>query len=84
VTKCKSEQGPFLEGANMLFKFRQSEHFVRLIAVVLEPEPFMIVLGETIKDTLQSNLRKITGKELSLMKLTRMASEVFIYLKGEK
>ncbi|XP_060574818.1 tyrosine-protein kinase STK-like [Ruditapes philippinarum] len=76
VTKCKSELGPFLGRAKLLFKFRKCEHFVRLIAVVLEPEPFMIVLGETIKDTLQSNLRKITGKELSLMKLTRMASEI--------
>jgi hypothetical protein len=49
-----------------------------MIAVVLEPKPFMIVLGEKIKDTLQSNLRKMTGKVLSLRKCTRMASEVLI------
>ncbi|XP_060552364.1 tyrosine-protein kinase STK-like [Ruditapes philippinarum] len=87
VTKCKSEQGPFLEGANLLFKFRQSEHFVKMIAVVLEPEPFMIVLGETVKDTLQSNLRKISGKVLSLKTLTRMASEIaygMAFLEGRK
>jgi hypothetical protein len=55
-----------------------------MIAVVLEPKPFMIVLGETVKDTLQSNLRKISGKVLSLKTLTRMASEVCLKAKQIK
>jgi hypothetical protein len=76
MTECKSEVGTFLAEANILFEFRQSKHFVRMIAVVIKPEPFMIVLGETVHDTLQNYLRNDRGKTLSFKDLTKMASEV--------
>ena len=76
VTKCNSEVDPFLTEANILFKFRESKHFVRMIGIVLEPRPFMIVLGETVQDTLQNYLRLNEG-DVRFMPLTRMVSKVF-------
>ncbi|XP_060556894.1 tyrosine-protein kinase HCK-like [Ruditapes philippinarum] len=76
VTKCKSEVDKFLAEAKIPFDFRQSKHFVRMIAVVIKPEPFMIILGETVHDTLPNYLRNDRGKTLSFKDLTKMASEV--------
>ena len=75
VTKCNGELDPFMADANILFKFRESQYFVRMMGIVLEPRPFMIVLGETVQDTLQHYLRQNTG--YSFRDLTRMVSEVF-------
>ena len=75
VTKCDSELVPFMADANIMFKFRESKHFVRMIGIVLEPRPFTIVLGETVQNTLQNYLRQNTS--CTFRKLTRMVSEVF-------
>ena len=76
VTKCNSEQDLFLTEAHVMFKFRESKHFVRMIGVVLEPRPIMIVLGETVQDTLQNYLRQNEG-DIPFMTLTRLVSQVF-------
>jgi hypothetical protein len=77
VTECKSEVERFLAEANHLNKFLHSKHLVRVIAVVLEPKPFMIVLGETVQDTLQYYLEKCDQKTISFKRLTNIAAEVY-------
>ncbi|XP_060552362.1 uncharacterized protein LOC132713703 isoform X2 [Ruditapes philippinarum] len=76
VTKCKSEVERFLAEANHLYKFLHSKHLVRVIAVVLEAKPFMIVLRETVQETLQYYLRKCDKKRISFKRLTNMAAEI--------
>ncbi|XP_060574836.1 tyrosine-protein kinase HCK-like [Ruditapes philippinarum] len=76
VTECKSEVGHFLAEANHLYEFLHSQHFVRVIAVVLKPKPFMIVLLETVQDTLQNYLRKCDQTGVSFKRMTNMAAEI--------
>ncbi|XP_060563279.1 tyrosine-protein kinase HCK-like [Ruditapes philippinarum] len=76
VTKCKSEVEHFLAEANHLYEFLHSKHLVRVIAVVLEPKPFMIVLLETVQDTLQNYLEKCDQKTISFKRLTNIAAEI--------
>ena len=76
--KSRDNRDKFLADVQVLFEFRQSRHFIKVVAAVYKSEPHMIVLGETVKYTLQNYLKTDAGETITFTDLTRMASEVFI------
>ncbi|XP_045158785.2 tyrosine-protein kinase STK-like [Mercenaria mercenaria] len=87
VTKCKLAQDHFLAEAKTIYTFQQSRHFVRMLAVVIKPKPFMIILGETVRYTLQSYLQRDRGSTITFKSLTKMAAEIadgMAFLETEK
>ncbi|XP_053390605.1 tyrosine-protein kinase Lyn-like isoform X2 [Mercenaria mercenaria] len=87
VTKCKLAVDHFLTEAKDIYTFQHSRHFVRMLAVIIKPEPFMIVLGETVRCTLQTYLRRDRANTITLKSLTKMAIEIadgMAFLEKEK
>ncbi|XP_045158782.2 tyrosine-protein kinase Blk-like isoform X2 [Mercenaria mercenaria] len=76
VTKFKLKVEKFLAETNVLHNFRQCKHFVRVFGVIISPAPFMIILGETVRNTLQQYLRIDGGKTITLTTLLEIAAEV--------
>ncbi|XP_053388922.1 tyrosine-protein kinase Blk-like, partial [Mercenaria mercenaria] len=75
VTKCKLAVDHFLAEAKTMYTFRKSRHFVRMLAVIIKPEPFMIILGETVHNTLQTYLQRDGGSTITFKSLTKMAAK---------
>ncbi|XP_053388923.1 tyrosine-protein kinase FRK-like [Mercenaria mercenaria] len=87
VTKCKLAVDHFLAEAQTMYTFKESRHFVRMLAVIIKPEPFMIILGETVRCTLQTYLQRDRGNTITFKSLTKMAAEIadgMAFLEKEK
>ncbi|XP_053395711.1 tyrosine-protein kinase Abl-like [Mercenaria mercenaria] len=87
VTKFKLTVDKFLAEAKVLHNFRQCKRFVRVLAVIINPEPFMLILGETVRNTLQQCLQIDGGKTFTRMTLLEIAAEIaegMAFLEKEK